>query len=829
MKNNSLLPQVLLPVLLFLAINNAYSQSSSDIYSRIKKLEETTTVLYIAAHPDDENTRLITWMSKEKRFRTAYISLTRGDGGQNLIGAELGVDLGLIRTRELMAARAIDGGEQYFTRAYDFGYSKTSEETITLWNREKILEDMVYVIRKIKPDVMICRFPPDQRAGHGHHSSSALLAKEAFDMAADPSKFPQQVTSLGSWQVKRLYWNTFKFGGNNTTSEQQLKIDVGSYNPLLGKSYGELSAESRSQHKSQGFGVPSQRGTQIEYFSPVAGDTNVTDVFKNDNFWASQKDGNEIIQLINSTLTAFDFKKPSSSIPSLINLRKIISQLPDHSIKNQKLKELDLIISDCLGLWKSAYSFSEKYAINDTLHVNLQMVVREYDSVTVRLLRNQYNDSSSTFSLVNQTMQNKAIILKGPSATTQPYWLQTTPDKGTFKIPDILLTGQAWNPEPIILQAEIVLKDSRIPIEIPVTYKVTDPVKGESIKPLVIAPLLTGRLSENTSIYNNLSKRKYKLKLKYEGSQSEQIKLYTDITGDKGWKINITDTLLSFSLKGEEKEIDFFIQPTEKTLQDAALSFRFQMKNATTEQLKSSKEITYDHIPPITWFPELKTTLKFADIKTNATKILYIKGAGDDVAVMLKQIGIQSDEVTAEEISEINLDQYDAIVTGIRAYNTDKNLPSVFSKIMAYVEKGGTFLVQYNTNSNLHPASIMTPYPYTISRNRVTEEEAVVTLTDENHPLLNHPNKITSKDFEGWVQERGLYFATKIDSAFTNILLMNDKGEQPQEGSLIVTKYGKGTYIYTGLSFFRQLPAGVPGAFRLFANLIGQKPSNDKK
>jgi LmbE family N-acetylglucosaminyl deacetylase len=360
MKNNSLLPQVLLPVLLFLAINNAYSQSSSDIYSRIKKLEETTTVLYIAAHPDDENTRLITWMSKEKRFRTAYISLTRGDGGQNLIGAELGVDLGLIRTRELMAARAIDGGEQYFTRAYDFGYSKTSEETITLWNREKILEDMVYVIRKIKPDVMICRFPPDQRAGHGHHSSSALLAKEAFDRAGDPSKYPQQVASLGIWQVKRIYWNTFRFGGNNTTSEQQLKIDVGSYNPLLGKSYGELSAESRSQHKSQGFGVPSQRGTQIEYFSPVAGDTNVTDVFKNDNYWLSQKSGKEILQILNNTLTNFDFRKPSTSIPSLLNLRKIISQLPDHSIKNQKLKELDLIITDCLGLWKAAYSFSER-------------------------------------------------------------------------------------------------------------------------------------------------------------------------------------------------------------------------------------------------------------------------------------------------------------------------------------------------------------------------------------------------------------------------------------------------------------------------------------
>lgn len=813
-----------------LQLNSSAAQSSSDIFRRIKKLEETTTVLYIAAHPDDENTRLIAWMSNEKLFRTAYLSLTRGDGGQNLIGSELGLNLGLIRTRELMSARSIDGGEQFFSSAYDFGYSKTSEETIEIWNKDKILEDMVYVIRKIKPDVMICRFPPDKRAGHGHHSSSAILAREAFDLAADPMKFPEQVKTMGTWKVKRLYWNTFRFGSNNTTDENQLKVDVGGFNPITGKSYGELAAESRSQHKSQGFGVPSQRGTQIEYFSPVAGDTLVADIFQNnENYWKTQNGGEEIVKNFHLIQDAFDFKKPSKSIAALLKVRNLILLFPENHIKKQKLDELDQIILDCTGLWKAAYSYSGNYAIRDTLHVNLQLIVRGYDSLSVTLSGDRFNDSTTTFTLLNQTMLNKALIIKGSSTTTQPYWLQERHGKGNFVGFNKSYTGLPWNPDPIVIKAELNLQGTKIPFDIPVTYKITDPVKGEAIQPLVISPLLTGHLSENTSIFNTLENRKYKLKLHYTGERADSIRLSSDAMICKGWMISFKDTSLYFTAKGEEKEIDFYIRPEKINVAKGTLTFHFSIAGSAPELLQSQKEISYNHLPPIVWFPELKADVQYANVNCNAKKVLYIKGAGDDVAAMLRQIGLECHEVTAADISDMNLEVYDAIVTGIRAYNTDEKLPSVFDKLMNYVKNGGTFVVQYNTNSNLHPASFITPFPYSISRNRVTEEEATVSFTNESNPLLNIPNKITTKDFEGWVQERGLYFATKIDSAFTNVLLMNDQGESPQEGSLIEARYGKGLYIYTGLSFFRQLPAGVPGAFRLFANLISQSAQKREK
>ncbi len=254
--------------------------TSSEILLQLKKLNVLGSVLYIAAHPDDENTRLLAYLANEKMYRTGYLSLTRGDGGQNLIGDEQGIDLGLIRTQELLAARRIDGAEQFFSRAYDFGFCKSPEEALATWGHDKILSDAVWVIRQFKPDVIIARFPEDSRAGHGHHAASGILAREAFDAAADPTKFPEQLKEgVTVWQAKRMLWNTFNFGGNSTQNESQFKVDVGMYNPLLGKSYGEMAALSRSQHKSQGFGVPAQRGTMIEYFETIKGEKPVNDLF----------------------------------------------------------------------------------------------------------------------------------------------------------------------------------------------------------------------------------------------------------------------------------------------------------------------------------------------------------------------------------------------------------------------------------------------------------------------------------------------------------------------------------------------------------------------
>ena len=796
------------------------SQSSASIFQSLKKLEITTTVLYVAAHPDDENTRLITWMSKEKLFRTAYISMTRGDGGQNLIGSDLSENLGLIRTRELMAARAIDGGEQFFTRAYDFGYSKTSEETLDFWEKEKVLEDFVYVIRKIKPDVMICRFPPDNRAGHGHHSSSAILAKEAFEAAANPQKFPEQVKEFGSWQVKRMYWNTFRFGSNNTTTEQQLKVDVGGYNVVDGKSNGELAAESRSQHKSQGFGVPSQRGTLLEYFSPVAGDTTVTDPFENiPSLWDQTKEGNKAKALIQKTITEYNFLDPSASLSNLLLIRSSIKALPHSSIQSQKLKEVELLIKDCIGLWTAAYSFRERYAQGDTIHVTFQSILRNYPEAKIQLLEQNINDTIKNIALVTQKLNNRSLILKGSRSISQPYWLTENHPKGIFTIPDSKQIGKPWNDDPISVKAQLFINNDTLLLVIPVVFKDTDPVKGELFHPLVICPLLTGTLSENKSLFSDSKSKSYALNLQYGGSTDSLITIrHTNLNED--WDVSFNDTSILFHPNDPTLTLPFKIHPIKSNANPNSVTFQFASANGISQELKSNTILNYNHIPRVNWFPHLSLDVQKTDIKIGKKNLLYIKGAGDDVAKCLSQIGYLVEEVNASAIKNLDLKKYDAILTGIRAYNTDLDIGEASAKIFKYIEDGGVYIVQYNTNSNLHPASFKTPYPFSISRNRVTDEHAIVTFTDPSHQIFNTPNKLVTSDFDGWVQERGLYFANKIDSNYTNLLLMNDKDEEPLAGSLILCNYGKGKFIYTGISFFRQLPAGVPGAYRLLANLI---------
>ncbi|MBK7964130.1 MAG: PIG-L family deacetylase [Bacteroidetes bacterium] len=520
------------------------AQSSTEIFQSLKKLEVTTTVLYIAAHPDDENTRLITWMSKEKLFRTAYLSLTRGDGGQNLIGSELSENLGLIRTRELMAARAIDGGEQFFTRAYDFGYSKTSEETLDFWEKEKVLEDMVYVIRKIKPDVIICRFPPDKRAGHGHHSSSAILAKEAFDAASDQKKFPYQVAEFGVWQAKRIYWNTFRFGSNNTITEQQLNVDVGGYNLLDGKSNGELAAESRSQHKSQGFGVPSQRGTLLEYFSPVAGDTLVTNPFADiPSYWEQSDLGKEISLAIKKTIQEYNFHDPAASVHPLLKIRSQLHQLPASSLKTRKLIEIEKIIIECLGLWTAAYSYKERYAESDTVHVTFQSIIRNYPEATLKVTSGINPDSSYSISLNKQIFQSKKIILAGSNTNSQPYWLKENHPNGIFTLPDSKEIGKPWNDAPLNVAAELYILNDSISLSIPVTFKETDPVRGELIHPLIVSPLLTAKLSENNSIFSDEKSKSYELSISYWGSIDTTITIRSTLS-NADWKSTFRDTTL---------------------------------------------------------------------------------------------------------------------------------------------------------------------------------------------------------------------------------------------------------------------------------------------
>jgi len=810
-------------LMLFLPLASS-AQSSADILKRLKKLRNPNTVLFIAAHPDDENTRLITWLSKEKGFRTAYLSLTRGDGGQNLIGSELGVELGLIRTRELMAARSLDGGEQFFTSAYDFGYSKSTDETLRFWDKEKVLEDMVYVIRKIRPDVIICRFPPDKRAGHGHHSASAYLAAEAFRRASDPASFHWQLPATGIWNPERIYWNTYNFGSGNTTSESQFQIDAGGYDPLSGMSNGEVAALSRSQHKSQGFGVPAQRGIQKEFFLAVDGDSACTHVFDDViDHWTKLPGGKAVAAALDKVIRNFDLRSPKESIASLVKIRSMILQLPADPFTRRKLAELDDILPDLAGFWAAAYAFSEKYVAGDTVHVSIQAISRLSDSLSLSVDTIGNGLPTCSVALPFQKLQNRKAIISSGKGITQPYWLMKLPSGGMFSLGDSTLRTEPWNPPALSITGKLKMSGMDIPVDIPVSFKLTDPVKGELIQPLVMTPLVTGTLSQTVSVFHQAEKRTYKLKLSFHGSSPDTVQIILNDYDRDSWSVSFRDTLVYFKEKGEEQELQVQVTPLIMGPINHNISFSYRETGKTdTEVLTGFREISYDHIPKITWFPELKVRLQMVPMKVPSKRVLYIKGAGDFIPETMRQLGWKVDEKEASEIDSVSTSQYDAVITGIRAYNTDKRLPSLYGKLMDYVRSGGVYIVQYNTNSNLHPSKIMAPYPFSITRNRVTEEDAEVRFLSPSHQLLNAPNRITAGDFEGWVQERGLYFAGKMDSSYTDVLSMNDEGEEPSGGSLICAGWGKGMYIYTGLSFFRQLPAGVPGAWKLFVNLFGE-------
>ena len=800
---------IFLIIPLLAAGQSSLQYNSAEIKLALKKLNILGSALYIAAHPDDENTRLLAFLAKEKKFRTGYLSLTRGDGGQNLIGNEQSELLGLIRTQELLAARRTDGAEQFFTRAVDFGFSKNSDETFRIWNKEQILADAVWVIRKFRPDVIITRFPEDARAGHGQHAASAIIAHEAFLAAADPKRFPDQLKYVDPWQVKRIVWNTFNFGGTNTTSEDQLKLNVGLYNPLLGKGYGEIAAESRTNHKSQGFGSARQRGQALEYFSPVAGQTAKQDLFEGINLnWNRIQGGEAIGKMISQADQNFKMDEPRASVSGLINILKAIEKLPDSFWKIQKIKELKDLISAAAGLWFETYSAQAVQALGDSIRLRSQIVLQS--DLPVRLLK--VNGQTQNINL--QKGQLKSIEgLSMAGGITEPYWLRENHPVGMFVIGDQQLVGQPENPPATVITYSFRINDHEISYQRPVVYKYTDQVRGEIYQPLIIAPAVTASIGDKAYVFTGNTVKTIPV----------QIKSYRDKTEGfiipqvpSGWKAEPQKIAFDLPRKGDEKTVHFTISPTDKSVSGM---FSLNINTGGAVYNRGSRIIDYEHIPLQMLFPLAEARIERVDLKTGGKKIGYLAGAGDLIPESLQQLGYQVSILSENEIMNTDLSGYDAIITGVRAYNVNERLNLMQPKLMEFVNRGGTLLVQYNVNNPLLVQNIG-PYPFKISRDRVTEENASVGFLAKDHPVLNYPNKISSKDFEGWIQERGLYFTTDADPKYSRILSMNDPGETPKDGSLLVADYGKGRFVYTSLVFFRELPAGIPGAYRLFVNLI---------
>jgi len=805
------------------------SSNSADILQRLQKLKVLGSVLYVAAHPDDENTRLLAWLSKEKLYRTGYLSITRGDGGQNLIGEEQGVALGMIRTQELLSARRIDGAEQFFTRAFDFGFSKNTEEAFAIWNKEKVLADVVWVIRNFKPDVIITRFPEDSRAGHGHHSGSAVLAREAFAAAADSTRFPEQLTfGVGTWQAKRILWNTFNFGNTNTTAENQFRVDVGVYNPLLGKSFGEIAADSRSQHKSQGFGVPSSRGSAIEYFIPTGGEAPKNSLMDGiDTSWLRVSDAAGINQKIDQIISSYSYNHPEASVKPLTSLYHDLLQLKDSYWKAQKMKEVQVLIENCAGLFLEASS-QQAYAVQgDSLRVNISAVNRSSTNVQLRQVTVDYLDTSMALPLLlnrNITFQRRLYIDQSREIS-QPYWIREKMEKGSFNVSEQKMIGKPENPPAFNAVFIVDIEGLTLHINRPVQYKHTDPVKGELFQPLPIVPPISVNTSPGVLLFrrNQPSARSYTLTttaymdilpskavIHNRSSKAEEDIKDVDLALGKGLSKN-------FSLPVSNKQM--------KDMETDAITASVEYKNEQLSQANylAMASINYDHIPAIRYFYPDGVTILNLDIKTAGKKAGYIRGAGDKVPEALEQLGYEVTYLEETDMTDENLKKFDVIITGIRAYNIHEWLNSAYETLMNFVKAGGTMLVQYNTNNFIGPvrSSRIGPYDFAITNARVTNEESEVEFLDKNNSLLNWPNKISNKDFDGWVQERGIYFADKWSKEFNPLLAMKDPGEKEnRNGSLIMAEYGKGRFIYTGLVLFRQLPAAVPGAYRLFANLI---------
>jgi LmbE family N-acetylglucosaminyl deacetylase len=804
--------------------------SSSDILLGLKKLNVVGSVLYVAAHPDDENTRLLAYLSKEKLYRTGYLSLTRGDGGQNLIGDEQGVSLGLIRTQELLAARRVDGAEQFFTRAFDFGFSKSTEEAMKVWEKEKILSDVVWVIRNFRPDVIIARFPEDNRAGHGHHSASAVLAHEAFVAAADVKRFPEQLKYVKVWQAKRILWNTFNFGGNNTTSNSQFKIDVGGYNALLGKNYGELAAESRSQHKSQGFGVPRQRGESFEFFEHVEGEKLSNDLMDGVITTWARSGKNNYTRFINEMIKNYQSDKPAETVNALLQLRTLLQndtlKKDENYWQEKKLTETEALIKACKGIYFEAVANQQMAVTGDSLKLTLNFINRS--STPVQQVKITVADT--TVALTSEATSNKLFstvvtyIVKDSFMSDQPYWLREQMSTGSFNVNMPLLIGYAQNPGnkvSISYKIEAQSFNEKIGLQ----YKYTDPVKGEIYQPVITVPPIVVGVQPGVVLNNLLPRHPQFIQLNYK-SYTQLNNLKGNIKFELEKAVSMKEKNMGYGFVLQKNNTQSIVIPFDslfaKEKPQAILPFlQLQQTGKTVGYNNAMKLIQYDHIPTVHYF--FTNTIKVIneEIKIAGKNIGYITGSGDAVPEALQQMGFNVTILNDKDLAGADLSRFDAIITGVRAYNVKESLNNSYNRLMQYVEEGGNLIVQYNTSSQIGPVKAkMSPYPFTISRARITDEKATVTFLKPEHAVLNYPNKITQKDFEGWLQERSIYHAGSIDKNYETIFSMADPGEPADEGSIIIGKYGKGYFVYTGIVFFRELPAGVAGAYRLMANII---------
>jgi LmbE family N-acetylglucosaminyl deacetylase len=809
---------------------DAQPAPAGDIYQALHKLNELGSVLLISAHPDDERSELLAYFAKGRYMRAAYLSITRGEGGQNLLGPEQGAALGLIRTQELLAARRIDGAEQFFTRAIDFGFSKTADETIRKWGRDSVVSDIVWVIRRYRPDIVLLGFTGTTADGHGHHQASAILGKEACEAAGDPARFPGQLQYVQSWKPAKLL--TAGFGGRGgaiTPIAPFVQIDTSGYNPIIGYSYQQLATMSRGQHRSQGLGGMAlgggMGGGRGGRGGPVmaAGTQASPDVFDGiEHSWRRLPGGAGVDTILSQAIREFEWEHPEKTIPLLAKARPLIAAMSDPLAK-LKLTELDETIARCAGIWADAQAAQGDVTPGSHVAVAITVSPRLPVTVTVTAVRPEgaWSDPAWINPGTGTAVPSYDLEVPVAQSYSQPYWLVKPPQGATYVVDDQRLIGLADSPAEQ-MQIQLTVGGCRIELLRPIVYRYNDRLEGEKVRPLAVVPPvavnlpLSPDLTTNVAVFPSQAARKLKATVKANVASIEGT---LRVAAPPGWRVAPPSQPFQLGEAGDRQELSFEVTPPAA---DATETLRVAASVNGQEIAVGMSTIAYAHIPQQTVFPPAEVKLVRSDIRVTAHHIGYIMGAGDEVPEALRQLGLEVTLLQEDDLREGDLARFDAVVAGVRSYNVRADLRKYHARLMDYVNGGGTYVVQYLSAG----AQSFGPYPITIPGGngyRVTVEEAPVTFPHPDSPLLQRPNKIGPRDFDGWVQERGLLFSTQWDPRYETVLSSGDPGESPLEGGELWTRYGKGVYVFTSYAWFRQLPAGVPGAFRLFTNLLSAK------
>jgi LmbE family N-acetylglucosaminyl deacetylase len=799
----------------FLTRLSAQPAPAGEIEQGLRKLNELGTVLMIGAHPDDERTNVLAYFARGRHMRAAYLASTRGEGGQNIIGPEQGAALGLIRTQELLDARRVDGAEQFFTRAIDFGFTKTAEETMRKWGHDRILADMVWVIRRYRPDIIVPCHSGTPSDGHGQHQATGILAREAFEAAGDPAKFPEQLRYVEAWRPAKLVGSGGRGGA---------QINTSGYDPLSGYSFDQLASMSRGMHRSQGFGALGIAGGAGRGGVGAAADAGGPDVFDGiDHTWNRLPGGAAVGALVAQAIRDFDVEHPEKTVPTLAKARPLVAAMADPLAK-VKLAELDELIAKCAAIWADAQARQSEVIPGARVSVSLSVLARLPVAVTVQSIRAEglWNQALT----VPQARPNGVsgdVELDVPAAQppSQPYWLAKPPSGDIYTVDDQTLVGLADSP---VEQIRIQLTVGGVGIELarPVMYRYNDRLDGEKARPLTVTPAvsvnlpLAPDLSPNPALFPTAAARRLQAVVKANTANAEGA-LRLELPA--GWKAEPPSQPFHLSTVGDQQELAFQVTPPAG---EASGALRAIATVSGRDIEAGMAAIAYAHIPTQTVFPPSDVKLIRSDIAVTARRIGYVMGAGDEVPDALRQLGLEVTLLGEDDLRRGDLSRFDAIVAGVRAYNVRADLRVYQQRLLDYVNNGGTYVAQYMSAG----AQNIGPYPITIAGGngyRVTVEEAPVAFTHPDSPLLQKPNKIGPRDFEGWVQERALLIPTQWDPHYETVLSCGDPGEKPLEGGELWTRYGKGVYIFTSYVWFRQLPAGVPGAYRLFANLLSAK------